>query len=221
MKRTELHSSPSPDARSPSPAPRLSFEYELIDATSQSGNADLKDGGEEGVSFRLFSSSAPTHRVTICSPAPVSKGDGGFVVRHRPRGDYFAEPALRRHEYAQVALAGQDVISRAESTRWPGAEMSWRVIYVPDARLAQKGRVSTEHDVVDGDREGSRGRVRKGKKARIKTRKMYAAKVLKAETEKEKRTRRNREKKVKKKAREKVKKLGGKEKVQESDLRES
>ena len=143
------------------------------------------------------------------------------MVRHRSPGYYFADPAQRRHEYAQVALAGRDVIARAGRTRWPGAEVRWRVVRVEDAGLVQKGRVSAERSVLGGEFGGIRARVRKGKKARIKIRKRYATEVLKAETEKEKRTRRNREKKVKKKAREKVKKLEGGEQGRKSDLREA
>lgn len=101
----------------------------------------LLDGNEangEIYEFRLFASKArPTldrgegplkdgglAKVNLRSPTPLSaQGHGGFAVPFRPQGYYFvttdgAEGKRRRKEFADVAVDGEEVMSRARSMAW-------------------------------------------------------------------------------------------------------
>jgi hypothetical protein len=167
------------------------------------------------------------------TPEPVALDDAlsldkaHFLRPNRPETYYFTaalpEETVQRlkAEYAAVAMSTTDVVSRAESTRWPGTVLPWRLIRVQLLNKAsrstgqhQSGQVdSTAAQHNNSTQQKARARSRPSKKRRILVRRRLAlrselaaqAKVTE-ETEKEKRTRRNREKKVKKKEREKRKK---------------
>ena len=150
------------------------------------------------------------HRINFRSPTPLAEaGDGSFVVPYRAQSYYFTSSTdpKRREEYAETAVAGTEVLSRAQRTKWPGTALPWRVIHLPSSDSKSPSAITIT--ISAGDGETSKHRTRAGKKKRITLRKKHKDAVLKAETEKEKRTRRNREKKVKKKAKEKLKKLEG------------
>lgn len=65
-------------------------------------------------------------QVNIRSPSPVSgHGDGGFVVPFRPQSYYFTpadddggEGVRRRKEFADMAVDGKEVLSRARRIAW-------------------------------------------------------------------------------------------------------
>jgi hypothetical protein len=119
------------------------FEYEEKDLhnSQQGALSPPNEPSDEAFKFRLFASNPPTAalvdgnaaqscgfvRVNIRSPTPVSArgggGGGGFVVPERPWGYYFTTAAggddgRRRGEYVEVALAGEDVLSRARNMAW-------------------------------------------------------------------------------------------------------
>ncbi|ETI19347.1 hypothetical protein G647_09179 [Cladophialophora carrionii CBS 160.54] len=207
----------------------------------------LDDAEKPEYEFRLFApgpSSRAQHRQDqpgtadakvrlSATPEPIALADvlsldkAHFVHPNRPESYYFTaalpEDTVRqlKAEYAAVAMSSTDVISLAESTRWPGTALPWRVVQVGLLNKQSRSRVqqlSTQVDSTTSQRNSSvqpkaRARTRPSKKRRILVRRRLAlrkelASQAKAteEMEREKRTRRNREKKVKKKEREKRKK---------------
>ncbi|KIW62981.1 hypothetical protein PV04_09865 [Phialophora macrospora] len=150
-----------------------------------------------------------------------------FIRPNRPETYYFTaalpDETLQqlKAEYAAVAVSASDVFSRAESTKWPGTALPWRLIRVQLLNAASKSKEQRQSGNFDSAvarhnnsaQQKARARTRPSKKRRILVRRRVAlrnelaaqAKVTE-ETEREKRTRRNREKKVKKKEREKRKK---------------
>jgi hypothetical protein len=195
---------------------------------SEPSNAHEDDENpEQEFEFRLFSSAAPaqpgeekkgTTQKIILVDKEGDFGDGGFVMRERNRGYYFAGKAdgKRRLDFQVMALSGEEVLSRARSRAW-GLEVPWRVQVL---KVAGKkiGRTCDSAVAVEDDAGGGMKK-KPGKKRRIilrqrkKTRdmlqeQMKAAKDKKEEAEREKKTRRNREKKVKRKMKEKAKKAG-------------
>lgn len=197
-------------------------------------NADdeLEEEAEQAFEFRLFSSAAPG-KPSGEDHGPVQKiilvgeeeeiGDGGFVVRERNRGYYFAEKADggRKQGYEVMALSGEDVLNRARRRAW-GLEVPWRVRVLKVTGKKTSPDAGVQTNAVVGVEEGDKGRKRRryGKKRRITLRerkksreKLQEQKKAEAEKrdeeEREKRTRRNREKKVKRKMKEKAKKAGG------------
>jgi Fungal protein of unknown function (DUF2011) len=125
--------------------PSVAFAYEERDVPDTQGDSalseDQADAGET-FEFRLFSAKArlvveggelegPLEarglaQVNIRSPSPVVHGDGGFLVPLRPQSYYFIpagdecreEGERRRKEFADVAVAGEEVMSSARSTAW-------------------------------------------------------------------------------------------------------
>jgi Fungal protein of unknown function (DUF2011) len=114
-------------------------EEEDLHNSQQDALLPPNESNDEAFKFRLFASKPPTAalvdgnaaqscgfvRVSIRSPTPVSArgGGGGFVVPDRPWGHYFTTAAggddgRRRGEYVEVAVAGEDVLSRARNMAW-------------------------------------------------------------------------------------------------------
>ncbi|KAG0648271.1 hypothetical protein D0Z07_5239 [Hyphodiscus hymeniophilus] len=180
--------------------------------------------GQQEFEFRLFSTSGAGRSVNeedvvaqkvLLNGDDEEDGDGGFVVKDRNRGYYFAEKAFgeRQMGFEIMALSGNDVLSRARRRAW-GLEVPWRV-RVLHAGKTEVGGVLNE--MGPEEREKDAKRRRPGKKRRITLRQRQklrqelqqqkkAEMEAKEEAEREKRTRRNREKKVKKKMKEKAKK---------------
>ncbi|MCJ1380126.1 hypothetical protein MMC17_003229 [Xylographa soralifera] len=208
-----LHQPPTKES-SPVPAVAIAaFRGHALDQT----DAEEEDAYE----FRLFarpaidalsSNGEPTKasRIVLRSPSPTV-GQPGFVQPRRPDSYYFTTKATAEEEsrYESAALSGEAV--RAEQLRrWPGCELSWRVMTI---KLSSTG--STNRSTVTSDVQA--GKKRAGKKRRIVLRKrlvlekakkaaLSMSKIEREAAEREKRTRRNREKKVKKKEKEKLKK---------------
>ncbi|OCT46349.1 hypothetical protein CLCR_01280 [Cladophialophora carrionii] len=207
----------------------------------------LDDAEEPEYEFRLFApgpSSGAQHRQAqpgtadakvrlSATPEPVALADAlsldkAHFVRPNRQESYYFTAALPKDtvrqlkaEYAAVAMSSTDIISLAESTRWPGTALPWRVVQVE--LLDKQSRSGIQHpsthvDSTTSQRNSSaqhkaQARTRPSKKRRILVRQRLALRKelasqaqATAEMEREKRTRRNREKKVKKKEREKRKK---------------
>ncbi|KIW99177.1 uncharacterized protein Z519_00840 [Cladophialophora bantiana CBS 173.52] len=219
--------------RSSSPKPPL--------ASSKSQLGVNSPEEEQEYQFRLFASTSkstaepskpnPTtadSRIRLShTPEPVALADSlsldkaQFLRPNRPDSYYFTSALpeemtqVLRSQYADVAVSSSDVISRAKSTKWPGAALPWRLIHV---ELLGKGRQLKDTvqpaGSISNTRESKSSPKRPSKKRRILLRRRLALRQELAaqtraaeETEREKRTRRNREKKVKRKEREKRKKL--------------
>ncbi|EXJ76384.1 uncharacterized protein A1O5_00892 [Cladophialophora psammophila CBS 110553] len=219
--------------RSSSPKPTLaSIKSQLVVNSPEE---------EQEYQFRLFTSTLKSavwpsqpnsttadSRIRLSrTPEPVTLADllsldkAQFLRPSRPDSYYFTSALpeettqVLRSQYADVALSTSDVLSRAKSTKWPGAALPWRLIHVD---LPGKGRQLKDTVQPAGSssnaRETKSRPKRPSKKRRILLRRRLALRQdLAAQTraaeemEREKRTRRNREKKVKRKEREKRKKL--------------
>ncbi|EXJ53904.1 hypothetical protein A1O7_09240 [Cladophialophora yegresii CBS 114405] len=207
----------------------------------------VTDAEEPEYQFRLFApgtSSRAQHQqpkpatadATVrlsATPEPVALADAlsldkaHFIRPNRPESHYFTaalpEATIQqlKGEFAAVAMSTTDVISRAESTCWPGTALPWRVIQVELLNKQSGSGVQRPLEQVDSTtsqrkssaQQRARVRTRPSKKRRILVRRRLALRKelgnqAKAtdEMEREKRTRRNREKKVQKKERERRKK---------------
>ena len=196
-------------------------------------NGDDEEAGEDHeqeFEFRLFSSAAPgttgeegdrSVQKVILVDDEENIGGGGFVVRERNRGYYFAEEAgvERKLGFETMALSGEEVLSRARKRAW-GLEVPWRVRVLKVVGKKAKGGTEADGVVAVEDETQESKKKKPGKKRRIFLRERKklreklqeqkkAEKARMEETEREKRTRRNREKKVKRKMKEKAKKVGG------------
>lgn len=240
------HSSPSASPIIAERDPDYGFEYDFITAVSSapdiapvSREADM----EEEYQFRLFTAGpratpgtvqpGPSTKATIrlsLTPPPTalteswSLDKAQFVRPNRPDSYYFTSATphetknIMKAEYADVAVSASDVLFRAQSTKWPGTALPWRLIHVQLVNPGNNSRYkSLPPSSVSKDVSHAASRLnrkRPSKKRRILLRRRLALRAdmaaqVKAtqESEQEKRTRRNREKKVKRKEREKKKKL--------------
>lgn len=166
------------------------------------------------------SENAAVQKIRLRSPSLDPDRPAGFVVAARPQSYYFAPPlasAANGADYADAAVAGDEVVRLARATRWPGCAVPWRVSVV-DAASGRLRRALEGH-VVDGaeGRDEEKRRRRKSKKARIALRKKreqglerkQAAerqKLEKEEHERAKRAEKNRKQKLKRREKERAKK---------------
>lgn len=163
---------------------------------------------------------AAVQKIRLRSPSLDPDRPAGFVVAARPQSYYFAPSlasAAKNAEYADAAVAGDEVVRLARATRWPGCAVPWKVSVV-DAASGRLRRALERH-VVDGAEggDGEKRRRRKSKKARIALRKKreqglerkQAAerqKMEKEEHERAKRAEKNRKQKLKRREKERAKK---------------
>ena len=186
-----------------------------------------EETAEQEFEFRLFSGTAlgqasndenaQTQKITLVDE-DEDIGGGGFVVRERSRGYYFAQPAEgeRKTGIHSMAMSGEEVLDRARKRAW-GLEVPWRVRVLSSEkengkRVKQVVGVEVRQDDAKRKRPGKKRRIvlRERKKSREEMlEKKKAEMIKKEEADREKRTRRNREKKVKRKMKEKVKQADG------------
>ncbi|RDL35416.1 uncharacterized protein BP5553_07347 [Venustampulla echinocandica] len=215
----------------PPSGPRPNTPTKTRHATSDGEESDPEPDGGPGAQefeFRLFA--APSQNSAHPSSIPQKiilelededLGEGGFIVRDRDLGYYFAGPAEGeiKSRFEAVARSGEEVLRLSTGRAW-GLEVPWRVrvLRVVGGKAAAGGGVRVE--VVDADVNNPGKRTKPGKKRRIilRERKRTAEAVeeqrrremeFKEETEREKKSRRNRGKKVKRRAKEKAKKAEG------------
>ncbi|KAJ9605367.1 hypothetical protein H2200_010024 [Cladophialophora chaetospira] len=165
------------------------------------------------VKIRLSATPEPTELAES-----LSLDKAHFVRPNRPDEYYFTSAlpeetiGALRSQYADAATSTSDILLRAQSTKWPGTALPWRMIKV---KLFNKPSNPKAPNQTTPAKDKTNARSRPSKKRRILYRRRLALRSeltaqskVAEETEREKRTRRNREKKVKKKEREKRKKLG-------------
>ncbi|OAP62054.1 hypothetical protein AYL99_04257 [Fonsecaea erecta] len=226
-------------------APNPSLRTSTLAPSKPAPDVNLEEEDQE-FEFRLFTStSKPTVRpsqpdVPVAdskirlsrTPEPAELADSlsleraHFLRPNRPDSYYFTSALPKetiealRSQYADVALSTSEVLCRAESTKWPGSALPWRLIHVELLDKSHRFQGVAQSAVsAMGTRDSSSHMSqprpkRPSKKRRILLRRRLALRQELAaqarvteETEKEKRTRRNREKKVKRKEREKRKKM--------------
>ncbi|KAH7058872.1 hypothetical protein B0J12DRAFT_737488 [Macrophomina phaseolina] len=166
-------------------------------------------------------------KIRLRSPSLDPDRPAGFIAPSRPESYYFAPalssaPEKQRAEYADAAVAGEEVLRRVSETRWPGCRVPWKVTVVDPvshkSRSALEGHVGVSAGGGGGEGVGEKKtKRRKSKKARIALRKKkeqgllrkVAAerqKVEKEEHERAKRAEKNRKQKLKRREKERAKK---------------
>ncbi|KAL4978798.1 hypothetical protein BDW66DRAFT_149002 [Aspergillus desertorum] len=198
------------------------FEFRLFSsAPAPASKASDTDEKESGDSATVQVPSAQKLRIRLRSPTPTALGStkGGFVNPFRGWNYYFSTPglltgtrtegdedagiALKRKQFEDVAVSGEDMM-KLSGVPWPGCHLPWRVIRLKREQTklpkgdtdAAKGALATTY--IAGSPERAPLSCKKpGKKRRIQLRKKAAAAERAKETEAEKRNRKNREKKIK------------------------
>ncbi|THC90968.1 hypothetical protein EYZ11_009576 [Aspergillus tanneri] len=194
------------------------FEFRLFSAPAKTQKHDASQAQTQATSSK-GTNGDQTHvtqklRIRLRSPTPGVGGieDGGFVNPFRGWGYYFSTPtlfgtggnedpqlAVKRKQFADVAVSGHDMLTRA-TVSWPGCHLPWRVVRLK-RQHTKLPRGSEDTTIVASNVESQdrspKSRTKPGKKRRLQLRKRVKAAEQANETEAEKRNRKNRERKIK------------------------
>ncbi|KAL6238824.1 hypothetical protein BDW75DRAFT_237020 [Aspergillus navahoensis] len=198
------------------------FEFRLFSSAPAPASKPFgADQNGSGHSTTVPAPSAQKLRIRLRSPTPTASGtgEGGFVNPFRGWSYYFSTPrllagtgtegdedagiALKRKQFEDVAVSGEDMVKLSE-VPWPGCHLPWRVIRLKreQTKLPNEKKSTVKPALATTYIAGAPERVpltrkKPGKKRRIQLRKKAAATERAKETEAEKRNRKNREKKIK------------------------
>ncbi|OXV09386.1 hypothetical protein Egran_02858 [Elaphomyces granulatus] len=163
------------------------------------------------------------------SPGPVVPSEGRFVVPHRGWQHYVTTPSilsegsvginasLKRREYEDVAVTGEQILNWEKRGTWPGCHLPWRIIHLNKSHVKrQVSSLNLDFDKLHIDSAPAnlavKARKKAGKKRRVALRNQAAAdnatkaKVAGVEKRKSKNREKNRERKIKRRQKKRGKK---------------
>ncbi|KAI5803067.1 hypothetical protein EDC01DRAFT_774737 [Geopyxis carbonaria] len=201
----------SPQAsRSPSPAPSLNLDLEFI--TTTAAPSTTTDTTSDVLTFRLFSTTAPTTQIHLRSPTPeVDPWDSYCLTRKRPASYYTVPPSeagtrRARNDAARVAIEGAAILAASALTEHSATSGTGTGTVTRRKRPGKKSRLAKRvRDRRERVLEEARKKSREGR-----TRWEGVDDEERKRIEAEEQSRKNREKKAKKKMREKAKKAAAK-----------
>ncbi|XHG08581.1 hypothetical protein AWENTII_011676 [Aspergillus wentii] len=198
------------------------FEFRLFSAptkkpTTTSGDDKSAEAGDDSNKTSGAGDGTQKLRIRLRSPTPTpaNLGDGRLVNPFRGWQYYFTteglysgseskggeeseEVRLRRTQFENVAVSGQDMMGWAKQA-WPGCHLPWRVIHLKrqHTKLPPPSKDAVVCTIDPPVKASPKTRKKPGKKRRIQLRKRLTAADDAKQKEAEKRNRKNRERKLK------------------------